>query len=147
MRRMRFCLQSYVTGGAPLSSGVGHLTPKLTKGTRFCNMQARTSSYGVRMKRFKVSPLGHPNYKALRVRSESLATLWGLGHIGLALALAIAVGAPLALVLAAFINPETRARAWDVGVASLGVAILVAITGAALKWYALRKGRRPDGNS
>jgi hypothetical protein len=110
-------------------------------------MQARTSSYGVRMKRFRVLPISHPNYKALRVRSESLATLWGLGHVGLALALAVAIACPLALVLGAFINPETRARASDVGVASLGVAALFALVGALLKWYAMRRGRRPNGDS
>jgi hypothetical protein len=97
--------------------------------------------------RFKISPFSHPQYSALRERSESLATLWGLGHIGLALALAIAIGAPLALAMAAIINPETGARAWDAGVALLGAAALVAATGALLKWCAIRKGRRADGNS
>jgi hypothetical protein len=110
-------------------------------------MQARTSNYDVRMKRFKVSPLGHPDYKALRVRSESLATLWGLGHVGLALALAVAIGCPLALVMAAFINPEARARASDVGVASLGAAALLALIGALMKRYAMSRGRRPNGDS
>jgi hypothetical protein len=97
--------------------------------------------------RFKVSPFSHPDYSALRERSESLATLWGIGHIGLALALAIAIAAPLALAMAATINPETSARAWDGGVASLGVAALVAISGALVKRYAIRRGRRSDGNS
>ena len=66
--------------------------------------------------RFKVSPFSHRDYSALLERNESLATLWGLGHIGLGLSVAIAVGAPLALTMAAMINPETTTRARDVGV-------------------------------
>ncbi len=82
-------------------------------------------------------------YAAIRERSESLAFVWGMGHVFFVVFVALALAMPFAVALAVMIDPEdTRHRAWDVTVAGVGAMLIIAAIGFAVRWYASKKARR-----
>jgi hypothetical protein len=94
--------------------------------------------------RFKVGiPIHHPKYTALRQRSESFATLWGVGHSFFLLFGVLGCCMPGVIALIFIIDPDTlRGRVWSTGVATVSVCLLVALLGIVLRRYAWRKGFR-----
>jgi len=92
--------------------------------------------------RFSITPFSHSEYSALRKQSESLALLWGIGHVFFALFLTFALVAPVAVAMAAMIEPEiSRERAWDVAQTSMAAGLLISTIGILVKWYASKKGK------
>ena len=92
--------------------------------------------------RFRATPFKHPEYSALQERSESLASLWAIGHIVFVLFLVLTFTIPLGAVMVMMIGPEvSRERVWSAIEAGVGAALLFAAIGFAVKRYASRKGR------
>lgn len=95
--------------------------------------------------RVSVTPFRHPEYSALRERSESLALMWGIGHVCFVLFLVMAVAAPIAVAMAAMIDADvTRERAWSAIESSVAASLFFAAIGFAVRRYAAKKGRSPS---
>jgi uncharacterized membrane protein (DUF485 family) len=93
--------------------------------------------------RFSITPFSHSEYSALRKQSESLALLWGIGHAFFVLFLTFALVAPIAVAMAATIEPEISSeRARDVAGSSMIAGLLISAIGVLVKWYANKKGKR-----
>ena len=56
--------------------------------------------------RLSVMPFKHPEYSALLERSESLALLWGIGHVCFILFLVMALVAPIGVAMVAMIDSD-----------------------------------------
>jgi len=70
-----------------------------------------------------------------------LALLWGMGHVFMVVFLAIALVAPLGVVMVAMIDPAcTSERAWDLAVSCTAAALLVSAMGFAVRLYAKKRG-------
>jgi hypothetical protein len=96
--------------------------------------------------RFRVTPFRHPEYSALLERSQPLALLWGMGHVFMVVFLAIALVAPLGVVMVAMIDPEfTKERAWDLAGSCMATALLVSAMGFAVRLYAKKRGKSLPG--
>ena len=92
--------------------------------------------------RFRVTPFTHPEYSALLERSQPLALLWGMGHVFMIVFLAMALVAPLGVVMLALIDPElTRGRAWDLAGSCTGAPLLVSAIGFSARLYAKKRGK------
>ena len=92
--------------------------------------------------RSSVTPFRHPEYSALRERSESLALLWGIGHVVFVLFFALALATPLCVAVVAMIDSEvTKERAWSCAEAATGATLLFAAIGFGVRQYASMKGR------
>jgi hypothetical protein len=95
--------------------------------------------------RFKVAPFTHPDYGALKLRSEFWAIVWGMGHLFFVLYLAIACAMPALLAIVALIDADIlRGRILDVGGASVTACLLIAGLGFTTKRYATKKSREND---
>jgi hypothetical protein len=82
-------------------------------------------------------------YALIRERSESLALVWGMGHVFFVVFVALALATSFAVGLAVMIDPEdTRHRAWDAIVSSMGAMLIIAAIGFAVRWYASKKAKR-----
>jgi len=93
--------------------------------------------------RFSITPFSHSEYSALRKQSDSLALLWGIGHVFFVLFLTFALVMPVAIALAAMMAPEISSeRAWDVAGSSMAAGLLISAIGILVKWYASKKGKR-----
>lgn len=99
--------------------------------------------------RLKITPFNPPQYAALRKRSESLAFMWGMGHVFFVLFLIMAIVAPISVVLAAMIDADlTRERSLDVIESSIVASLLISGIGFAVRQYAAKKGKideKPSG--
>jgi len=92
--------------------------------------------------RLSVAPFRHPEYSALRERSESLTLLWGIGHVFFVLFLVIALAAPICVAMVAMIDSElTRERGWSLLESWVSAALFIAAIGFAVRRYAAKKGR------
>jgi hypothetical protein len=97
--------------------------------------------------RFKATPFTHPEYEALRKRSEFWANVWLLGHAFFVLYSAIACAAPAIVTAVVLIDPDTlRGRAWDVGGGIMLACGMIAGLGFAVRQYARRKGSNASSN-
>lgn len=91
--------------------------------------------------RLKAKPFSHAKYDALRHRNESLALLWGVGHLVFLLFLVLALVGPIGVAMAAMINPDVpKDRAWSAATACVVGSLLISSIGLAFKFYARRKG-------
>jgi hypothetical protein len=89
-----------------------------------------------------VKPFTHPKYEALRMRSESLALLWGAGHAVFVVFLACALVEPLGWTMAEMINPDLlKDRFWDLMESSVMATLFIAAIGFVVRQCAARKGR------
>ena len=85
----------------------------------------------------------HPEHTVLRQRSESLANLWGVGHVFFVLFGFLACAMPGVIVLIVVIDPDTlRGRVWSTGAGTVSASLLVALLGLMVRRYAWRKGSR-----
>lgn len=97
--------------------------------------------------RLKVEPFRHAEYDAIRERSESLAMIWGMGHVFFVVFVALALAMPVAVALAVMVDPDdTRHRAWDVIEGGMVACFIIAAIGFAVRWYASKKARRLAGS-
>lgn len=95
--------------------------------------------------RFKVTPFTHPEYEALRLKSEFLASMWGTGHVFLVVFVTFALAVPVGIAMDAMIYPEFGGEAaWDTADSIMGAALIIAVIGYAVKRYASKRGRNLD---
>ena len=91
--------------------------------------------------RLKITPFNHPQYAAFRKRSKSLAAMWEMGHVIFVVYLAMAIVAPISVVLGSMIDTDlTRERALDVTESFIGAALLISGIGFPVRQYAAKKG-------
>jgi len=91
--------------------------------------------------RIKVEPFAHPDYEALRKRSEPLSFMWAVGHGFFVVFVAMACAIPfsevmLRLVDAAILKDRSLEFCGGAGAA----ALMLAATGLAVRHYARKKG-------
>ena len=88
----------------------------------------------------KITPFSHPQHTALRKQSESLALMWGMGHVFFVLFLAMAIVTPISVVIVAIFDADlTKERALDVTESFIAAALLLAGIGLAVRQYAAKK--------
>ena len=97
--------------------------------------------------RFKATPFTHPEYEALKLRSEFWATVWGMGHVFFVLFSALSLAAPLAVALVVMFDTEIpKERFLEVGVAAAAACLTIAAIGFVIRGCARKKGERSDGS-
>ncbi len=78
-----------------------------------------------------------------RQRTESLANLWGVGHVFFVVFGVLACALPGVIALIVVIDPDTlHGRVWSAGAGSVSACLLVALLGLLTRRYAWRKGSR-----
>ena len=92
---------------------------------------------------FKAKRFTHPEYAALKQRSESLALTWGVGHAFFLIFVTAACAMPGILLFVVLIDPETlRGRALSVGGTTISACLVMAALGFAAKRFARWRGAR-----
>src|SRR5579859_1620239 len=92
--------------------------------------------------RLKATPFTNPEYDALKRNSEFWATVWGIGHLTFVIYLVVACSIPAALVVVAFILPETRNGLLSKSVTIVAGSLLVAGVGLGVKKFASKQGNK-----
>ncbi len=88
---------------------------------------------------FKIAPFDHPDYRALRKRSESLALLWGVGYAINVLFLTVFFTVPLLVSILALISPQLSTdRVWS----TLSVSMIATLFVATIGWLMMRYAAR-----
>jgi hypothetical protein len=91
----------------------------------------------------KVMPFRHPELSALLEKSKSLAQHWEMGHVFMVLFGAIALVAPLEVVVLSMADPElTQGRAWDLAASFTAAPLLVSAIGFGVRQFARKRGRK-----
>jgi len=90
----------------------------------------------------KVTAFTHPEYDALRQRSETLAVWWGVAHVFFVLFASIAVAMPFVLVLVALISSDVpKERLLSVGISSSAACLVISALGFCIRRYVGKRGR------
>jgi hypothetical protein len=90
----------------------------------------------------KITAFTHPEYDALRKRSERLAVWWGVGHVFFVLFAIMAIAMPLAMALVPLISADVpKERLIAAAQGSLFACSLISALGYLLRRYVSRKSR------
>ena len=89
----------------------------------------------------KVTAFTHPEYDALRQRSETLALWWGVAHVLFVVFVSMAVAMPLVLVLVALISSDVpQDRLLSVGISFSAACLIISALGFCIRRYVGKKG-------
>ncbi len=90
----------------------------------------------------KVTAFTHPEYDALRQRSETLAVWWGVAHVFFVLFAVLAVAMPFVLVLLALISSDIpKERLLSVGISFSAACLIISALGFCIRRFVSKKGR------
>jgi|SRR5581483_6482922 len=104
--------------------------------------QALRQSLRSTLMRLSVAPFRHPDYSALRGRSETLALVWGVGHLVFVLFLAFALIVPFGVAMVAAIDSEVTSQcAWNAITSGVSATLLIAALGFGARFLAAKKGK------
>ena len=89
----------------------------------------------------KVTAFTHPEYDALRKRSETLAVWWGVAHTFFVVFMSMAIAAPFVLVLLALISSEVpKERLLSVGISFCFACLIISALGFCIRRFVSKKG-------
>ncbi|HEY3857674.1 MAG TPA: hypothetical protein VGO67_25100 [Verrucomicrobiae bacterium] len=95
----------------------------------------------------KATPFSHPDYSALRERSQFLATVWGIGHVFMVVFFAIAIVVPFGVGMIRMVAPDLiEGRTWDSTASCMAAPLLISAIGFAARLYAKKKGEALSKN-
>lgn len=90
----------------------------------------------------KITAFTHPEYGALRQRSETLAVWWGVAHVFFVLFAVMAVAMPLAIALVSLICSDvSKERLLSVGISSFAACFIISALGFCIRRFVSKKGR------
>jgi len=90
----------------------------------------------------KVTAFTHPEYDALRQRSETLALWWGVAHVFFVVFASMAAAMPLVLVLVALISSDVpKGRPLSVGISFSAACLIISALGFCIRRYVSKRGR------
>jgi hypothetical protein len=90
----------------------------------------------------KVTAFTHPEYDALRQRSEKLAVWWGVAHVFFVVFASMAAAMPLLLVLLTFISSDVpKERLLSVGISFSAACLIISALGFCIRRFLGKKGR------
>jgi hypothetical protein len=90
----------------------------------------------------KVTAFTHPEYDALRQRSETLALWWGVAHVFFVVFASMAAAMPLVLLLLALISSDVpKERLLSVGISFSAACLIISALGFCIRRYVSKRGR------
>jgi predicted PurR-regulated permease PerM len=88
----------------------------------------------------KIKAFAHPEYDALRQRSQTLALWWGVAHGFFVIFSVMAVAVPLVLALMALIGSDVpKERLLSAGISSSIACLIISALGFCLRRYLSKK--------
>lgn len=95
-----------------------------------------------RLMRLKITAFTHPEYDAIRQRSETLAVWWGVAHAFFVLFASMAVATPLVLVLVTLISSDApKDGLLSIGITSSAACLVISASGFCIRRYVSKRGR------
>lgn len=90
----------------------------------------------------KLGAFAHPEYDALRQRSEKLAFWWGVAHVFFVVFLSMAIAMPFVVGLLALISSEvSQDRLLSVGISFSAACLIISALGFYIRYFVSKKGR------
>jgi len=90
----------------------------------------------------KIAAFTHPEYDALRKRSERLAVWWGVAHVFFVLFATMAIAMPLAIALVPLVSSDVpKERLLSVGISSSVACLFISALGYLVRRYVSSKSR------
>jgi hypothetical protein len=90
----------------------------------------------------RVSVFTHPEYDALRQRSEMLAVWWGIAHVFFMIFASMVVAMPVVLMLVALISSDvSKDRLLSVGISSSAACLIISALSFCIRRFVSKKGR------
>jgi len=90
----------------------------------------------------KITPFTHPEYDALRKRSQKLASWWEAAHALFVIFAVMGIATPLVLVLLALISSDvSKDRLLSVGIGSSAAFLIISALSFCIRRYVGKKGK------